>query len=148
MRLFVPEADHLSAQGLEVVAVNSQGFARTPELQLIDQEDLEEIHHDFATSEIVGLDTPSVGPVIDIEIIFLERRGELIADGWSRFSGSGHVDRVTDLPVAELALEVAHKRIDPDAFDGLCMAVQDVELTPALGIAEVPASWRLCSRSR
>jgi hypothetical protein len=122
MRLFVPEADHLSAQGMEVVAVNSQGFAGAWELQLIDQEDFEEIRHDFATRKIGGLDTPSVRPVIDIEIIFFERRGELIPGGRSRFSGSGHIDRVSDLPVAQLLLEVAHERIDPDALDGLCLA--------------------------
>src|SRR6266851_1115489 len=137
MRIFVPEADHLSAQCTEVVAVNSQGLAGAWELQLIDQEDFEEVHHDFSTRKIGGLDTPSVGPVIDIEIIFLERRGELIPGGRSRFSGSGHIDRVSDLPVAELLLEVAHERIDPDALDGLCLAMQDVQFPPALRIAEV-----------
>jgi len=101
------------------------------------QEDFEDIHHHLASSEIVGLDTPSRWPVIDIEIVLLERRGELIAGGRSRFFGSGHVDRVTDLPVAEWALEVAHERINPDALDGLCMAVQDVEFSPTLRIAEV-----------
>jgi hypothetical protein len=82
MRHFVPEADYLSTQGTEVIAVNSQGLAGSCELQLIDQEDLEEIHHDFSLGEIGGLDTPSGRPVIDIEIVFLERRGELIA-GWA-----------------------------------------------------------------
>jgi len=45
------------------------------------QEDFEEIDHDLPSSEIVGLDTPSGRPVIDIEIVLLERRGELIAGG-------------------------------------------------------------------
>src|SRR5271167_3371467 len=122
---------------MEVIAVNSQGLAGSWELQLIDQEDLEEIRHDFSSREISGLDTPSDRPVIDIEIVFLERRGELIAGGRSRFSGSGHVDGVADLPVAKLPLEVAHERIDPDALDGSCLAMQDVKFPPALRITEV-----------
>ncbi len=46
----MPLTDYLSAQGMEIVAVDSQGFARAGELQLIDQEDLEEIHYDFPTA--------------------------------------------------------------------------------------------------
>src|SRR5579863_6224926 len=134
MRLFVPEADHLSAQGMEVVAVNSQGFAGAWELQLIDQEDLEEIHQDFAASEISGLNTPSDRPVIDIEIVFLEGRGGLLARGRSRFSRSVHGAGVCDLAVAELPLKVAHERIDPDALDRLCLAMQDVQFSPTLRI--------------
>jgi hypothetical protein len=42
-----------------------------------------------------------------------------------------------ELFAAELSLEVARKRIDPDAFDRLSVAVQDVELATALGIAEM-----------
>jgi len=41
------------------------------------------------------------------------------------------------LSVAELALEVARERIDPDAFDGLGVAMQSVEFAPALRVAEV-----------
>jgi hypothetical protein len=36
---------------MEVIAVNSQGLAGSCELQLIDQESLEEIHHDFPSRE-------------------------------------------------------------------------------------------------
>src|SRR6202011_6395533 len=41
------------------------------------------------------------------------------------------------LSVAELSLIVACERIDPDAFDRLIVAMQNVELAAALGIAEV-----------
>src|ERR1035441_9013610 len=41
------------------------------------------------------------------------------------------------LSAAELALEVAHERIDPDALDRLSVAMQGVELAAALGIADV-----------
>src|SRR5208337_763582 len=41
------------------------------------------------------------------------------------------------LSVAELGLEVARDRIDPDAFDRLSIAMQNVELAAALGVAEV-----------
>jgi hypothetical protein len=43
-----------------------------------------------------------------------------------------------------LALEVACERIDPDAFDRLIIAMQNVELAATLGIAEVlPAAVKL-----
>ena len=41
------------------------------------------------------------------------------------------------LSVAELPLEVARQRIDPDALDGLCVAMERVELTASLGIPEI-----------
>ena len=41
------------------------------------------------------------------------------------------------LPVAELPLEVACERIDPDAFDGLSVAMERVEFAATLRIAEV-----------
>src|SRR3990172_13252706 len=41
------------------------------------------------------------------------------------------------LSVAELALEVARERIDPDAFDGLGVSRQSVEFAAALRVAEV-----------
>src|SRR5487761_2417695 len=41
------------------------------------------------------------------------------------------------LSVAELPLIVACERIDPDALDGLRVAMQNVELAATLGIAEV-----------
>jgi hypothetical protein len=75
MGMLVPLADHLSAEGMEIVAVDSQGLTGARESQLIGQENLEEIHHYFPASQILRLHTPSVGPAIDIEIIFLEGRG-------------------------------------------------------------------------
>jgi len=41
------------------------------------------------------------------------------------------------LSVAKTLIEVAHERIDPDAFDGLCVAMQGVEFAAALGVAEM-----------
>src|ERR1039457_1272776 len=46
-------------------------------------------------------------------------------------------DAKASLSAAELALEVAHERIDPDALDRLSVAMQGVELAAALGIADV-----------
>src|SRR5665213_776067 len=76
-------------------------------------------------------------PMIDVEIAFIERRGEFIAGGGSRLSGSVHRGRVSASPSAELLLEVGPERIDPDALDGLCVSMQDVELSPTLRVAEV-----------
>ena len=42
-----------------------------------------------------------------------------------------------NLSGAELPLEVARERVDPDAFDGLGVAMQGVELAATLRIAEV-----------
>jgi hypothetical protein len=47
------------------------------------------------------------------------------------------IDAKINLSVAELPLEVARERIDPDAFDWLSVAMQDVELAAALRIAQV-----------
>ena len=41
------------------------------------------------------------------------------------------------LSVAEMRTEVAHERIDPDALDGLCVAMEGVELAASLGITQV-----------
>src|ERR1019366_6543171 len=41
------------------------------------------------------------------------------------------------LSVAEMRTEVAHERINPDAFDGLCVAMEGVELAASLGITQV-----------
>src|SRR5216684_496632 len=46
-------------------------------------------------------------------------------------------DAKVNLSVAELPLEVSRERIDPDAFDWLSVAMQDVELAAALRIAQV-----------
>jgi hypothetical protein len=42
-----------------------------------------------------------------------------------------------DLAIAEMALEVACKRIDPDAFDRLRVAMLDVELAATLRFADL-----------
>src|SRR5450755_3271379 len=47
-------------------------------------------------------------------------------------------DGKPNLSAAELQLEVTRERIDPDAFDGLSVAMQGIELATTLGIAEVP----------
>ena len=40
-------------------------------------------------------------------------------------------------PLQSWLLEVARERINPDAFDGLCVAMQGVELAAALRVAEM-----------
>jgi hypothetical protein len=56
----VPEADHLSAQSTEVIAMQSQGLAGAGWVQLMAQENLEDIHDVFPQSKDVGLDAPGV----------------------------------------------------------------------------------------
>src|ERR1019366_6916060 len=46
-------------------------------------------------------------------------------------------DAKAKLSVAELALEVARERVDPDAFDRLGVTMQGVELATTLSIPEV-----------
>ena len=46
-------------------------------------------------------------------------------------------DAKPNLSAAELPLEVARQRIDPDALDRLCMAMECVELAASLGIPEI-----------
>ena len=41
------------------------------------------------------------------------------------------------LSVAKIPLEVVHERVDPDAFDGLSVAMQGVEFAAALRIPEM-----------
>src|ERR1035438_8924388 len=41
------------------------------------------------------------------------------------------------LSVAEMRTEVAHERINPDALDGLCVAMEGIELAASLGITQV-----------
>src|ERR1700677_229146 len=47
------------------------------------------------------------------------------------------IDAEPSLSAAEAALEVARERVDPDAFDGLSVAMQNVELAAALRVAEM-----------
>jgi hypothetical protein len=44
---------------------------------------------------------------------------------------------MADLFGAEMLAEVPRERINPDAFDGLCVAMQCVEFTAALRVAEI-----------
>src|SRR5208282_3895347 len=44
---------------------------------------------------------------------------------------------MADLFLAEMLVEVPRERIDPDAFDGLCVAMQCVEFAAALRVAEI-----------
>jgi hypothetical protein len=71
----VQESDDLSSDGTEIVAMQAQGLAGASQAQLMDQEDLEDIEHEFPRGEISGLDTPALGPVIDVQELFLESGG-------------------------------------------------------------------------
>src|ERR1017187_4262239 len=42
------------------------------------------------------------------------------------------------LSVAEIRTEVAHERINPDALDGLCVAMEGIEQDGAIRVASVP----------
>jgi len=53
-----------------------------------------------------------------------------------------------NLFVTELPLEIAHERINPDAFDGLFVAMQGIELAAALGIPEILAVGGLVAGAR
>src|SRR5271167_322497 len=44
---------------------------------------------------------------------------------------------MADLFLAEMLVEVPCERINPDAFDGLCVAMQCVEFTAALCVSEI-----------
>jgi hypothetical protein len=48
----------------------------------------------------------------------------------------------SNLGVAELSLEVARERVDPDALDGLSVAMQSVELTATVRAARSYARSR------
>ncbi|MHB1567185.1 MAG: hypothetical protein ACYCXG_10810 [Acidiferrobacter sp.] len=54
-------------------------------------------------------------------------------------------DGKSSLSVAELPLEVAGQRIDPDARGGLCVAMECVELAASLGIPEILPVGRLAA---
>ena len=45
--------------------------------------------------------------------------------------------RVASLSVTEMSAEVADERIDPDAPDGLGVAMQSIELASTLGVSEI-----------
>src|ERR1039458_5850808 len=52
------------------------------------------------------------------------------------------------LSAAEFPLEVARERIDPDALDGLSVAMQGIELATALRIAQVSPVGSLVAGAR
>src|SRR5882672_4252806 len=114
-----------------------QSLASKALAQQIAEERFEEIQDALCGGHSASLGAPTERPVIDIQIVFLERRCGFMLSGRSGLSGSVHVEGICELHVAELPLEVARERIDPDALDGLSVAVQDVELPTALGIAEM-----------
>src|SRR5271165_1455650 len=117
-----------------------QSFTSEALAQQIAEKRFHQIKDALCCGQGARLGAPTVWPVIDVQIVFLERwrRFSLSGlSGLSRLSGSVHVADVSDLPAAELLLEVTRERIDPDAFDRLSVAMQGVELAPALSIAEV-----------
>jgi len=62
----------LTAQGKEMITMQAQSLAGAPEVQLMDQEGFEDIEHELPWGEILGLDTPSLGPAIDVQELILE----------------------------------------------------------------------------
>jgi hypothetical protein len=121
-----------------MITMQAQGLASTPEVQLMDKEDLEDIEHEFPRGEILGLDMPSLGPAIDVQELILEggrRRVDCLRR--HRFCFPAHMLARYDLAIAERALEVTYKRIDPDAFDRPIVSMQRIKLAAALRVAEV-----------
>jgi hypothetical protein len=59
-----------------MVAMQAQGLAGASEIQLMDQVDLEDIEHEFPWGEILGLDMPGLGQVIDVQELILESGGQ------------------------------------------------------------------------
>src|ERR1022692_2320212 len=114
-----------------------QSFTSEALAQQIVEKGLHQITDTLCCGQSARLGAPTVWPVIDVQIVFLERWRRFNLSGLSGLSGSVHVADVSDLPAAELLLEVTRERIDPDAFDRLSVAMQGVELAPALSIAEV-----------
>src|SRR6266850_1111709 len=102
------------------------------------QEDLEDIDHKFPRGEILGLDAPGLTPGIDVQELLLESGGR--GDDRFRqlcFCFPAHAVELYGLAIAETALVVACKGINPDALDGLGIAMEGVELATALRVTEV-----------
>jgi hypothetical protein len=59
----------------------------------------------------------------------MQRVGPIVGRQLEIFVGSRF--GVSDLSVAELPAEAARERIDPDAFDGLCVTMEGVEFAAA-----------------
>jgi hypothetical protein len=77
-----------------------------------------------------------VWPVIDIRIRFVERRDGTGGAAASACGVPGHGVRARRLPLAKPSAEVAGERIDPDALERLSVAMQPIELTAPLSVAE------------
>ena len=66
--------DEFAAQGVEMIAMRSQGLTRQPLVEKPDQEELERAEHSLPRAQIAGLDPPAVWPVIHIQVVGLEGR--------------------------------------------------------------------------
>lgn len=56
-----------------MIAMQKQGLASKPLVQQMEQEDLEDIEHALPGEQVAAIDTPAVRPMIDVEVVFLER---------------------------------------------------------------------------
>lgn len=57
-------------------------------------------------------------------------------------------DRVASLSVTQVSAEVADERIDPDALDGLGVAMRSIELATSLRVSEILPVGRLVASTR
>ena len=55
-----------------MITMQAQGLAGAPQVELMEYEDLEDIEHEFPQGDILGLDTPSLGPAIYVQELLLE----------------------------------------------------------------------------
>jgi len=124
-----------------------QSFTSEALARQVAEKGLHQISDALCCGQSARLGAPTVWPVIDVQVVFLERWRRFSLSGLSGLFGPVHVVDASDLPAAELLLEVACERIDPDAFDGLSVAMQNVELTAAW-VSPNAASWQPCSRCR
>jgi hypothetical protein len=136
--------DDRFAEDTEMLTMLEQSFTSEALAQQVAEKGLHQICDALCCGQCARLGTPAVWPVIDIQVVFLERWRRFQLGGLSGLSGPIQVVDASDLTATELALEVACERIDPDAFDRLIIAMQNVELAATLGIAEVlPAAVKL-----
>ena len=101
------------------------------------QERFQKILAAFYGIQSPRLRAPPVRPVSDVQIISHEGWRRLRFNGPSGLSRSAHIMGFSDLPVAQLPLEVARERIDPNTLDGLSVALEVLALAPTLGTAQV-----------
>ena len=89
-----------------------QSFTSEALAHQIAEKGLHQITDTLCCGQSARLGAPTVGPVIDVQVVFLERWRRFSLSGLSGLSGPVHFVDGSDLPAAELALELGRERID------------------------------------